>query len=351
LNPITRAKPGDCERFQRDALEKPKNWRQQHPKSKEEVATVSPNTILKWSRSLQAAFQRACRNAGKKCVRGVVPDVKLLEENPWNCFTWIEGVEKKVRQFDLDELVSFMAFLQARWPQVVVAQSLGKAFLWSRCRLEAVTSLRWQAERSFGNEHHFHVVEKRGVEWWFRLPEAVYQELLQQRTDSPFVFAAYNKQLRHFHAQGPRPDWAEKVGDDFNPRCVGDWFYDRLADWSSTSPKGHAHPHVFRKTSLQLAWDGDEARQQALADAKVSEKVLRANYLRMSDKALREESNRNFHRIAAALPAEVAKLYGHVEAATPGLEERLKAAIEAKDWAVVARVSAEILKGQPSEAR
>src|SRR5262249_21256783 len=120
---------------------------------------------------------------------------------------------------------------------------------------------------------------------------------------------------------------------------------------SSTSPKGHAHPHVFRKTSLQLAWDSDEARQQALADAKVSEKVLRANYLSKLDKALREESNRNFHRIGAALPAEVARLYGHVGAATPDLEERLKAAIEAKDWAVVARVSAEILKGQPSDAR
>jgi hypothetical protein len=76
-----------------------------------------------------------------------------------------------------------------------------------------------------------------------------------------------------------------------------------------------------RKTSLQLAWDGDEARQQALADAKVSEKMLRANYLRTSDKALREESNRNYHRIAAALPTEVAKRYGYVEAAKPNLEE------------------------------
>jgi hypothetical protein len=345
--PITRATAADCEKFQRDALNKAKNWRQQHPKSKKEVVAVSPNTILKWSRSLQAAFQRACRNAGKKCVRGVVPDAKLLTENPWNCFTWIEGVEKPVRQFDPPELISFMDHLETEWAGVNIAQILAKVFLWSRCRLEAVTSLQWKAVRSIGLEHHFHVVEKRGVEWWFRLPEGVYEDLERLRTDNPYIFAAYNEQLRLFHASSSRPERALKVGDEFNPRCLGDWFYDRLADWSASSANGHAHPHVFRKTSLQLAWDGEEHRRQALHDAKVSEKVLRASYLKQSDKELRDESNRNYHRIAAALPPEVARRYGYEEANLTQLEERLAAAVAAKDWVLVAQLSAEVANRRP----
>jgi hypothetical protein len=309
---------------------------------------VSPNTVLKWSRSLQAAFQRACRTSGKKCVRGVVPDAKLLPENPWNGFTWIEGVEKPIRQFDADELLSLLDYLRAEWPGLTVAQTLAKVFLWSRCRLEAVTSLQWGSEWSLGTEHHFHVVEKRGVEWWFRLPDAVYQELVQVRTSSPYVFAAYNEQLRRFHVAKSRIDRAGMVAAAFSPRCLGDWLYDRLADWSASSPKGHAHPHVFRKTSLQLAWDGEDQRRQAVADAKVSEKVLRTNYLQRSDKERREESNRNYQRIAAALPHEVARRYGYDVPDVTQLEERLATAVLAKDWTVVTQLSAEIAGCKPA---
>ena len=67
---VSGATADDCASFQREALKKPKNWRQQHPKSRKDVACLSANTVLKWSRSLQAAFERANRNAGKKCVRG-----------------------------------------------------------------------------------------------------------------------------------------------------------------------------------------------------------------------------------------------------------------------------------------
>jgi len=71
LERIVLATPDDCARFQREALTRPKNWRQSYPRGKkaEEVERISPNTVLKWTRSLQAAFQRANRNAGRKCVR------------------------------------------------------------------------------------------------------------------------------------------------------------------------------------------------------------------------------------------------------------------------------------------
>jgi hypothetical protein len=188
------------------------------------------------------------------------------------------------------------------------------------------------------------------VEWWFRLPEAVHEELARMRTGSPYVFAAYIEQLRQFHASSSRPERAAMVKDEFTPRCLGDWFYDRMADWSATSARGHAHPHVFRKTSLQLAWDGEEGRRQALADARVSEKVLLTNYLQQSDKGLREGSNRNYHRIAASLPPAVASRYGHAEASLAQLEEELAGAVAAKDWVLVAQVSADIANRRPHAA-
>jgi integrase len=259
-----------------------------------------------------------------------------------NSFTWNEGIDKEVRQFDQDELLSLMDYLAAEWPGVTVVQTLAKVFLWSRCRLEAVTSLRWDAQRTVGTERHFHVVEKRGVKWWFRLPEAVFEELMSLRIGgSPYVFAAYTEQLRQFHAASNRSERAQMVAEEFSPRCLGDWFYDRLAEWSAGSPKGHAHPHVFRKTSLQLSWDGDQKRQ-ALADASVSEKVLRTSYLQMDDKERREASNRNFQRIAAALRTDVALRYGYAEPSLGSLEEKLEKALAAKNWAAVAQVSTEI---------
>ncbi len=74
----------------------------------------------------------------------------------------------------------------------------------------------------------------------------------------------------------------------------------------------------------------------------MSEKVLHVNYLRKGDKEWREESNRNFHRIAAALPQEVAARYGYVEVVTLDLEKKLLEATSAKDWILVAQLSAEI---------
>ena len=74
LKPITRATAADCERFQQRALALPKNWRAKFPNSREDIGNLSPNTVFKWSVALQAAFERANRNApGRKCVRGVVP--------------------------------------------------------------------------------------------------------------------------------------------------------------------------------------------------------------------------------------------------------------------------------------
>src|SRR5262249_53202686 len=185
LRPITLATPDDCERFQQEALRKPINWRRNYPKARKEGPTLSPNTVLKWSRSLQAAFERANRNAGRrKCVRGVVPTDKLLTSNPWTQFNWIEGGQQPIRQFENAELLSLLSFLETEWNAVPLGALCAKVFLWSSARRAEVAGLRWSQARVADQEYHFEIVGKWGVERWFRLPETLYQELLAYRTDS-----------------------------------------------------------------------------------------------------------------------------------------------------------------------
>lgn len=344
LKPITTATPDDCASFQQKALALPKNWRQHYPNGKKDAECLSSNTVLKWSRSLQAAFERANRNALKrKCVRGVIPEEKLLIENPWNRFPWIEGTKRPIRQFDCTELLSFLDYLEANWHGITVAISVAKVCLWSSARRLEVTSLTWPSLRVIGNEYHFEIVGKWGVEKWFRIPEALYRELMQIKTDSPFVFAAYTDQLRIFYENGPLRRTARIVDTEFNPGRLGDWFYERLTAWSKSLPKGPATPHVFRKTSLQYARRGEDLNRKVAADARVSEGVLMTSYVKETDEEYRQASNRTFCRILASLPSEAACRYGHVEATTSQPEERLRAAVAANDWLLVAKLSAELV--------
>jgi hypothetical protein len=346
LKPVTIATPDDCAAFQRKALSLPKNWRLSYPKSKPGGKTVSPNTVFKWSRALQAAFERANKNAGRKCVRGLVPECKLMSVNPWNQFPWIEGRERPLRQFDARELVAILDYFAAEWPGVSVASSVAKVALWSSARKEEITGLQWTSLRVVGDEKHFAITGKWGVERWFRLPEYLFQELLQIRTNSPFVFAAYNGQLRQFHQLHGRNDNARRVGADFKPVCLADWFSDRLADWSASLPGGHAYPHVFRKTGLQYARSGEDINRQVAQDARVSESVMMTNYVKETDEQLRQASNRTFRRILVSLPAEVASRYGQAQLKTNELEEQLQAAIAAKDWPRVTELSARLAEEQ-----
>ncbi|OAI41509.1 hypothetical protein AYO40_00300 [Planctomycetaceae bacterium SCGC AG-212-D15] len=300
LKPITLATPDDCERFQQKALVLPKNWRRKHRKSKEDVGCLSANTILKWSRSLQAAFERANRNAGRrKCVRGVVDVEKLLTANPWNQFNWIGGVQQPIRQFDSEELLALLTFLETEWKDVPLGALAAKVFLWSSARRLEVAGLQWFQVRVAANEYHFQIIGKWGVERWFRLPEALYQELLAYRTDSPFVFADYNEQIRRRHAD--KPGTVKKITEEFEPKNFGRWFYERIKEWSQSSAKGRAFVHVFRKTTLQHARRGEDINRQVAADARVGESVLMTNYVKETDEEMRQRSNRTFNRIMASL--------------------------------------------------
>lgn len=348
LDRIASATPADCGQFQQKALAMPKDWRR--PYAKEDCQEkISPNTVLKWSRELMAACERANRNAGKKCIRGVVAEEKLLESNPWLRFAWlVEGVERPVRQFDAEELLSLLTFVETRWIGVSTGAAAFKALLWSGLRREELSRLSWNATRIVEGEQHFEVIGKRGVRRWFRLPDQLNRELAGLRTESPFVFAAYTEQLQRHHAD--RPNFYQNIRSEYSPANFEQWLYRRVKDWAATNLKGDVYLHIFRKTGLQHAREGEDINREVAADARVSASVLTTHYVTQSDSQLRAGSNRTYRRILASLPAEVARRYGHEEAAAPDLPGQIQAAVEAKNWDLVQELSAQLAKEGRSAA-
>jgi integrase len=333
LESIGLATPADCEAFQEAALRLPKNWRQQFPKSKKDADQLSPTTVLKWCRHLQAAFERANRSGGKKCVRGIVDEAKLLIENPWKQFTWIQAEERPLRQFNADELISILDFFVERWDGVTAGPILAKMLLWSWGRRDEITRLRWDQLRAIDNEFHFHTLGKWGVEKWFRVPLGLHSNLQAIRTGSPYVFSAYPRQLQdHYRAKGNH-HLAAQVKDEFCPENLGDWFHHRIRDWSGKLPNGRATPHVFRKTSLQIARRGEDLNRQVAKDAKLTEAVMMKNYVNLADGEMRAASNRTFQRLVRSLPPHVAREYGHIiePETSQELEAQLRDATERKE--------------------
>jgi integrase len=340
---IAGATADDCANFQTKALVLPKNWRQAHRREDTEGNTeaISPNTVVKWLRELQAAFERCNRNAPrKKCVRGVVDERKLLSSNPWHQFTWVEGIDKPPRQFTPDELLSLLTFFETTWRDVPAGALAIKLLLWSWSRRLEIAGLRWDSYRQVQGEHHFETVGKRKVKKWFRVPDGVYRDMLKVRTDSPFVFAGYTEQLRQAHAENP--NWLQHVRE-FTPATFGQWLYKKVKGWGNP-----AYLHIFRKTSMQYARRGEDIRRDVAAALRVSESVMMKHYVTETDEELRGYSNATYHRIAAGLPKDVARRYGYVIEQT--LESQLQNAIASKQWELAGQLTAKLAKENRSEA-
>ena len=190
---------------------------------------------------------------------------------------------------------------------------------------------------------HFHVIGKMAVERWFRVPEALLWELLDQRTDdSKFVFAAYTDQIRQVHADNL--GCLKKIKDEFTAENFGRWFYERIKEWSESLPSGSAYVHIFRKTALQFALDGEEhgeASRRVAEDAGVTEAVLLGHY---AQPKLWRKSNRIFRRILDSLPSPLAERYGHIEDEQSKLERQIRAATDAQNWELVGALSARLSK-------
>lgn len=359
LSPITIATPDDCENFQRIALEKPKNWRVRYAennrsrkarKSAEDIGKIRPDTVDKWSRTLCAAFERANINAGRKCVRGIVASHKLLKSNPWIQFTRIETSGREIRHFNEEELLSLLDYFEQEWKGVSVAASFIKMCLWTSCRREEISELRWSHFRRVSStELHFYVKGKWRVERWVRLPSKVVEQVESFRTKSDFVFDAYSQQLHRFYLKRGRNSAAKRVRMDFDPQNFGEWMYRQIKDWQMATGRDNVYLHVFRKTGLQLARQGEDVNRELAADAAVSEGVMMASYVTEADLELRNRSNRMYRRLVQRLPGEVARRYGYDASQREQLAKDLNTALQISDWATVAKLASELADVQSAE--
>tara|TARA_R100000750_G_scaffold23568_1_gene15410 strand:- start:81 stop:1553 length:1473 start_codon:yes stop_codon:yes gene_type:complete len=353
LEHLSLATPEDCESFQRKALELPANWRRLKnltPSLKTEkgvsdgndVALLSPSTVTKWSKSLRAAFNRANRNAGQKCVRGIVANELLLTENPWDQFTWIESRKRRKRFFTEEELISLLDYFETNWPGAAFTTAYIKTSFWSGCRKSEVCSLRWEDLKSFGQEIHFESNGKHDVTKWFRIPQNLYHELLSLKTDSPYVFACYPEEMKKAFSQGKQKRYAKQIRNDYNPENLGEWMYRQIVRWAKESGYEHAYLHTFRKTTLQFAYSGEHAQQAVAQDASVTSGVMMGNYASEGDDVFRFRSNATFERIKKMLDSETAIRFGVDVSRMAKLHEQLEMARSQSDWSRVSKIAQQL---------
>ncbi len=341
LKPVTLATPDDCELFQENALECPRNWRHDYKNGQVDgERCITPNTVIKWSRTLQAAFERVNRNAGKKCVRGVVDEKRLLTSNPWSQFTWIDGTTKEKRRFDDGELLAILDYFGSGWPRMTAVLAFVKVSLWIWARRSEVAGLRWDDLRVVSGEHHFDFVGKWGVRKWARIPVGLHQELLQIKTASTYVFGAHNDQLRAHYKQGAKAHIAKIVGAQYKADALCNWFHKRIVEWSQAEGGQHATHHAFRRTALQGVRRGEDRNERSAQDAKVSRSVMMQHYIDETEEELRQASNRAYRRILAGLRPAVAERYGYrADSSAAELEEHMRGAVNTGDWELAKRLA------------
>ena len=123
-----------------------------------------------------------------------------------------------------------------------------------------------------------------------------------------------------------------------------------MSGWSKLLPGGNAYTHVFRKTTLQYARQGEDINRQVAQDASVTTSVMMTSYVTERDEELRQKSNRFFARIVAGLHPTVAARYGHVETPIDALRRQLRLAVDAGDWKTAARIAAQLDDADSSAA-
>ena len=64
-----------------------------------------------------------------------------------------------------------------------------------------------------------------------------------------------------------------------------------------------------------------------------------SSYVRETDEQLRQSSNRTYRRIVASFPVALASRMGFASDPSAALEERLRAAVDRKDWPLAAELT------------
>lgn len=153
------------------------------------------NGIRKTLSHMSASFNRCRRTAGKKCVRGVVAQGKLLMVNPYEEVQWVEADDPDPRHFNRDELRAFLnwKYLAAcPWPPSSPRHRSGQGAASKKCTL-----FDWIDREGF-------VTIPDGEAKWakgrvIRLPATLLADMGRFRTAAPYVWAGYVDQLRAYH--------------------------------------------------------------------------------------------------------------------------------------------------------
>lgn len=202
--------------------------------------------------------------------------------------------------------------------------------------------LKWTDLHIVGNEYHFDFVGKWGIRKWARIPPSLYKELVKFRTNSPYVFGDFPRQLRK-HFMKTRPGMEKAVNEEYSPEALGWWFNQKLKTWARTNEREHASHHSFRKTALQFARIGEDRNEAVALDARISRSVMIRHYVDETDDVLRLRSNRTFYRLVAGLSPEVACRYGYEpDSDALGMEVRLYAAASIRDWKTVQDIAQQL---------
>ncbi|WP_145093252.1 hypothetical protein [Anatilimnocola aggregata] len=252
-------------------------------------------------------------------------------------------MKKAKRHFNDEELLSVLDFLEREWSSVTAAAVAVKTCLWTWNRVAELANLSWDDCKQIGQECHFSILGKWNKLKWARLPLGLVEELRAIRTNSPFVFAAYSKQVRSHYLHAGQNGIAAQVNAEYSPEAFVSWFQDRIKQWAVATGRKEVTVHVFRKTSLQNAKRGEDVNRLVAKDAKLSEAVMTGYYTSEEDEEMRHASNRSFHRLVLSLSHEVASRYGYrPENKLTDLKERLTAATAVEDWSLVGQLAAEL---------
>ena len=98
------------------------------------------------------------------------------------------------------------------------------------------------------------------------------------------------------------------------PYNLGDWFYNRIAEWSQSLPGRRCRSMCSVRPRCCNTLVAEDVNRLVEHRSRVkSENVMMTNYVKETDDEMRRKNTRTFQRIIASLPAEVAEGYGYSE--------------------------------------
>jgi len=219
---------------------------------------MSVATVRKHIRTLASAWNRVRK--GHAAKKGGIPDVKLVQTNPWeeirNNLPQVKRKGDPV-QFDLEkgELGHFLDQFADR----PIARVFLVASLWCAGRIQEMSRIRW--DWLHGDYLDIpDTVAKRGRGKVVRIPQRIRQQLEEIRvTGSPFIFAGFADEVeRNLHS-------CHEVLPFTPGRMV-----ERMEKYVKKAAEAIGHPeithHALRRTAMELSDEG-ELREKEKASA------------------------------------------------------------------------------------